>query len=360
MTDEPLLRVRGLTKHFPVRQGLRSTGLVRAVDGLDFDVRPGETLGLVGESGCGKTTTGRMLVRLLEPTAGTIEFAGRDITHAGRRELRPLRQDLQIIFQDPYASLNPRHTVGRIVAMPLQVNGIKPPGGIKARVQELLELVGLNPEHYNRYPHEFSGGQRQRIGIARALALRPKLIVADEPVSALDVSIQAQVVNLLRDLQRDLGLAFVFIAHDLAVVRHFCQRVAVMYLGRIVEIGDRADIYERPQHPYTKALLSAIPDVTRLGPAGRIRLTGDVPTPLDPPSGCRFRTRCWKAQDICATEEPALVPRDGGHQAAACHFPEGESASTSPEGEAASTSPEGDAASTSAGSTDAVVEEVSS
>ncbi|MEU5934293.1 dipeptide ABC transporter ATP-binding protein [Micromonospora sp. NPDC047187] len=363
MTDEPLLRVRGLSKHFPVRQGLRATGLVRAVDGLDFDVRPGETLGLVGESGCGKTTTGRMLVRLLEPTSGSIEFDGRDITHAGRRELRPLRQELQIIFQDPYASLNPRHTVGRIVAMPLQVNGIKPPGGIKARVQELLELVGLNPEHYNRYPHEFSGGQRQRIGIARALALRPKLIVADEPVSALDVSIQAQVVNLLRDLQRELGLAFVFIAHDLAVVRHFCQRVAVMYLGRIVEIGDRADIYERPQHPYTRALLSAIPDVTQLGPAGRIRLTGDVPTPLDPPSGCRFRTRCWKAQDICATEEPALIPRDGGSQATACHFPEGEAASTSPEGNAASTSPEGKAASTnpqSAESTAPVVEEVPS
>ncbi|ADU08481.1 oligopeptide/dipeptide ABC transporter, ATPase subunit [Micromonospora sp. L5] len=319
---EPLLSVRGLTKHFPVRQGLRSTGAVRAVDGLDFDVRPGETLGLVGESGCGKTTTGRMLVRLLEPTAGSITFAGRDITHAGRGELRGLRQDLQIIFQDPYASLNPRHTVGRIVAMPLQVNRITPPGGVKKRVQELLELVGLNPEHYNRYPHEFSGGQRQRIGIARALALKPKLIVADEPVSALDVSIQAQVINLLRSLQRDLDLAFVFIAHDLAVVRHFCHRVAVMYLGKIVEIGDRDTIYTRPQHPYTRALLSAIPDVTTLGPAGRIRLTGDVPTPLNPPSGCRFRTRCWKATDRCATEEPALTTRDDGRQLAACHYPE--------------------------------------
>jgi peptide/nickel transport system ATP-binding protein len=319
---EPLLKVEGLTKHFPVRSGFfGASAAVQAVDGVNFEVRPGETLGLVGESGCGKTTTGRMLVRLLEPTAGRILFEGRDIAHARRRELRTLRQDMQIIFQDPYASLNPRHTVGRIVAMPLQVNGINPPGGVKRRVQELLETVGLNPEHYNRYPHEFSGGQRQRIGIARALALRPKLIVADEPVSALDVSIQAQVINLLRDLQKELDLAFVFIAHDLAVVRHFCQRIAVMYLGKIVELGDRDQIYEQPAHPYTRALLSAIPDVTKLGSAGRIRLEGDVPTPLNPPSGCRFRTRCWKAEEKCAVEEPPLTIKESG-TVAACHFPE--------------------------------------
>jgi peptide/nickel transport system ATP-binding protein len=319
---EPLLVVEDLTKHFPVRSGLfGKSGLVRAVDGVSFSVAPGETLGLVGESGCGKTTTGRMLVRLIDPTDGKITFEGKDITRARGGGLRTLRQDMQIIFQDPYASLNPRHTVGRIVAMPLQVNGINPPGGVKKRVQELLEIVGLNPEHYNRYPHEFSGGQRQRIGVARALALRPKIIVADEPVSALDVSIQAQVINLLRQLQRDLDLAFVFIAHDLAVVRHFCQRIAVMYLGKIVEIGDRDTIYERPAHPYTRALLSAVPDVTKLGGAGRIRLEGDVPTPLNPPSGCRFRTRCWKAQEVCATTEPPLDPKPNGG-IAACHFPE--------------------------------------
>jgi peptide/nickel transport system ATP-binding protein len=322
---ETLLELSGLTKHFPVTGGLvikRQIGAVHAVDGIDLTVRSGETVGLVGESGCGKSTTGRLAARLLEPTRGTITYAGRDISHASRRDLKPIRSQIQMIFQDPYSSLNPRQTVATIIGGPMEINGIDPPGGRKARVQELLEIVGLNPEHYNRFPHEFSGGQRQRIGVARALALDPKLIIADEPVSALDVSIQAQVVNLLQRLQRELGIAFLFIAHDLAVVRHFSQRVAVMYLGKIVEVGDRTSIYDSPRHPYTHALLSAVPETTDTG-RERIRLTGDVPSPVDPPAGCRFRTRCWRAQDKCATEEPPLTRLSGdaeGHLTA-CHFP---------------------------------------
>ena len=329
-TTTPLLDVAGLTKHFPILGGFpirRTVGAVQAVDGLDFTVAPGESLGLVGESGCGKSTTGRLITRLLEPTAGTIRYDGQDITHASRKQLAPVRSEIQMIFQDPYASLNPRHTVGKIIAGPMEINGINPPGGREKRVRELLETVGLNPEHYNRFPHEFSGGQRQRIGVARALALQPKLIVADEPVSALDVSIQAQVVNLLQRLQQDLGIAFLFIAHDLAVVRHFSHRVAVMYLGKIVEIADRDALYGAPRHPYTKALLSAVPEVETDDDAparDRIRLVGDVPSPVNPPSGCRFRTRCWKATDLCASEAPPLVRVDGsgdGHLTA-CHYPE--------------------------------------
>ncbi|MET7885861.1 ABC transporter ATP-binding protein [Streptomyces avermitilis] len=321
-----LLKVQGLTKHFPIKKGIlqRQVAAVKAVDGIDFEVRRGETLGVVGESGCGKSTMGRVITRLQDPTGGTIEFEGKDITRLSTAGMRPLRRDIQMIFQDPYGSLNPRHTIGSIVSAPFRLQGVEPEGGVKKEVQRLLELVGLSPEHFNRYPHEFSGGQRQRIGIARALALKPKLVVADEPVSALDVSIQAQVVNLMDDLQSELGLTYVIIAHDLSVVRHVSDRIAVMYLGKIVELADRTSLYEAPMHPYTKALMSAVPvpDPKRRGAKSeRILLKGDVPSPISPPSGCRFHTRCWKATEICRTTEPPLLELKPGQQVA-CHHPE--------------------------------------
>ncbi|MFI6243228.1 ABC transporter ATP-binding protein [Micromonospora sp. NPDC050795] len=325
---ETILSVDNLVKHFPITQGVlfqRQIGAVKAVDGVSFELRRGETLGVVGESGCGKSTLARLLMRLETPTSGRATLEGKDLFKASGGELRRLRRNMQMVMQDPYTSLNPRMTVGDIIGEPFEIHPDAAPKGSKAkRVQELLDLVGLNPEHINRYPHQFSGGQRQRIGIARALALKPEVIVCDEPVSALDVSIQAQVINLLKQLQGELGLSYIFIAHDLSVVRHIADRVAVMYLGRIVEIGTEDEIYERATHPYTQALLSAVPvpDPEARDQRNMIRLVGDVPSPADPPSGCHFRTRCWKAQDICATQDPATVPRAADPHPSACHFAE--------------------------------------
>jgi peptide/nickel transport system ATP-binding protein/oligopeptide transport system ATP-binding protein len=324
---DALVQVRDLEMHFPIRSGLliqRQVGAVRAVDGVNFDILRGETLGLVGESGCGKSTTARLITRLLTPTAGTISWEGRDIAGLSRKELKPLRREMQMIFQDPYSSLNPRKTVGSIIGEPFIIHGVESNDAKrKVRVQELMEQVGLNPEHYNRLPHQFSGGQRQRIGVARAIALKPKLIVADEPVSALDVSIQAQILNLLKDLQKDLGLTIIFIAHDLSVVRHTCDRVAVMYLGKIVELADSDELYHHPRHPYTGALLSAVPvpDPRLARNKNRQVLGGDVPSPSNPPSGCRFHTRCPKyVEGTCDVQDPPLEPKEGGN-VAACFFP---------------------------------------
>jgi peptide/nickel transport system ATP-binding protein/oligopeptide transport system ATP-binding protein len=324
-SSDALLQVRNLVKHFPITRGIliqHKVGAVQAVDGVNFDVARGETLGLVGETGCGKSTTARLVMRLLRPTAGEILFQGEDIARARGARLKAVRRDMQMIFQDPYSSLNPRKTIGSIISEPFLIHKVEPDKAKRKKaVQELMETVGLNPEHYNRYPHEFSGGQRQRIGVARALALKPKLLIADEPVSALDVSIQAQVLNLLRDLQREFGLALIFIAHDLSVVRHMCDRVAVMYLGRIAEIGTGDELYGAPRHPYTGALLSAVPvaDPSRHR-RERALLSGDVPSPANPPSACRFHTRCPKAQDRCSVDNPQLEDKGTG-TLAACHFP---------------------------------------
>jgi oligopeptide/dipeptide ABC transporter ATP-binding protein len=324
---EPLVEVRNLVKHFPLTKGIvfsKSVGAVQAVDGIDFDVMRGETLGIVGESGCGKSTTARLVLRLLKPTSGSIKFEGQEIADMGRGALKDMRREMQMIFQDPYSSLNPRKTVGTIIGEPFAIHGLNTGDGERKRaVQELMDRVGLNPEHYNRYPHEFSGGQRQRIGVARALALRPKLIVADEPVSALDVSIQAQILNLLRDLQREMGITLIFIAHDLSVVRHMCDRIAVMYLGKIVEMATSDQLYAHPRMPYTGALMSAVPvaDPELAAAKKRQILSGDVPSPTNPPEACRFHTRCWKAvKGHCDVEDPILEVKDGGN-IAACHYP---------------------------------------